>query len=241
MDAGAAPARAGTIGCRCAARQDGVPVLELRDVPRDQRRRFRGRAARAGPHARREPADARRRHPEEHEGRHGRVDPRPAAFQAGYGHARDAAVATGPRRRRRLSGRTQMNRGPLGEEPARGNGAPQLKDGALDDARVRAALDATWDDPPGLYGWICSINHKHIARRFIVTCLVFFALAGLMAAVMRLQLSRPKNDIMGPDMYIQLFTMHSTTMMYLFAVPMMQAVATYLLPLMLGARRAAGP
>jgi cytochrome c oxidase subunit 1 len=116
-----------------------------------------------------------------------------------------------------------------------------MKDGALADPQVAATLDATWDDPRGFFGWFCAVNHKHIAKRFIVTCLVFFALAGLMAAVMRAQLAKPDNDIVGPDMYNQLFTTHGSAMMFLFAVPIMQAVASYLLPLMLGARNVAFP
>jgi cytochrome c oxidase subunit I+III len=134
-----------------------------------------------------------------------------------------------------------MMRGPLGEEPARGDAAPRLKDGPPPGSREALALDATWADPPGFLGWFCAVNHKNISKRFIVTCLVFFALAGLMAAVMRMQLSRPENHIVGPDMYNQLFTMHGTTMMFLFAVPVMQAVASYLLPLMLGTRNVAFP
>jgi cytochrome c oxidase subunit I+III len=132
-------------------------------------------------------------------------------------------------------------RGPLGEEPLRGEDAPRLKDGPPPGSREAIALDATWADPPGFFGWFCAINHKSIAKRFIVTCLVFFALGGLLAAVMRTQLSRPENNIVGPDMYNQLFTMHGSTMMFLFAVPVMQAVAGYLLPLMLGTRSVAFP
>ena len=58
---------------------------------------------------------------------------------------------------------------------------------------------------------------------------------------MRLQLARPDNTLVGPDLYNQLFTMHGTTMMFLFAVPVMQAVAGYLVPLMIGARSIAFP
>jgi cytochrome c oxidase subunit I+III len=116
-----------------------------------------------------------------------------------------------------------------------------MKDGALGDPQVAATLDATWSDPPGFFGWFCAVNHKNIAKRFIVTCLVFFAIAGLMAAVMRAQLSKPDNDLVGPDMYNQLFTTHGSAMMFLFAVPVMQAVAVYLLPLMLGTRTVAFP
>ena len=70
---------------------------------------------------------------------------------------------------------------------------------------------------------------------------MFFAGAGLMAAVMRLQLARPEQHFVGPDLYNQLFTMHGTTMMFLFAVPVMQAMGIYLVPLMVGARNIAFP
>ena len=58
---------------------------------------------------------------------------------------------------------------------------------------------------------------------------------------MRLQLAEPDNHLIGPDLYNQLFTMHGTTMMFLFAVPVMQAMAMYLVPLMIGARSVAFP
>jgi cytochrome c oxidase subunit I+III len=58
---------------------------------------------------------------------------------------------------------------------------------------------------------------------------------------MRICSWRGRNKLIGPDFYNQLFTMHGTTMMFLFAVPVMQAVATYLVPLMVGARNIAFP
>ena len=58
---------------------------------------------------------------------------------------------------------------------------------------------------------------------------------------MRLQLRRPENRFLGPDLYNQLFTMHGTTMMFLFAVPVMQAIGLYLVPLMVGTRNVAFP
>jgi len=132
-----------------------------------------------------------------------------------------------------------MNEGPLGERPDQSAG--RIKDGPPPGSAAAQLLDETWRDPPGLLGWFCAINHKTIARRFIVTTLVFFALGGLLAAAMRMQLARPENDLMGPDLYNQVFTMHGTTMMFLFAVPVMQAVAMYLVPLMIGARSVAFP
>jgi cytochrome c oxidase subunit I+III len=112
---------------------------------------------------------------------------------------------------------------------------------AGDLSRERAALARTWADPPGFVGWLSSVDHKSIGRRFIVTAFVFFALGGVLAAVMRLQLARPESHVVGPDLYNQIFTMHGTTMMFLFAVPVMLALGVYLVPLMVGARSIAFP
>ncbi|MGH6648240.1 cytochrome c oxidase subunit I [Aquabacterium sp.] len=108
-------------------------------------------------------------------------------------------------------------------------------------AEDRAQLEATWRDPPGLVGWLSAINHKTIGKRFMLTTLGFFLAGGLLALAMRLQLMRPQNHLIGPDLYNQVFSMHGTTMMFLFAVPVMQAVAGYLVPLMIGARSVAFP
>jgi len=132
-----------------------------------------------------------------------------------------------------------MRQGPRGEQPHPSKG--KTKDGLAGGELVARVLDETWRDPPGFLGWFCAINHKVIARRFMVTCLVFFALGGLLAVAMRTQLARPGNDLMGPDLYNQVFSMHGTNMMFLFAVPVMQAVAIYLIPLMLGTRSVAFP
>src|SRR3954471_2840968 len=129
--------------------------------------------------------------------------------------------------------------GPRGEKPHPTTGS--TKDGLAGGELVARVLDDTWRDPAGFFGWFCAINHKAIGKRFLVTCLVFFALGGLLAASMRMQLARPGNTLMGPDLYNQVFTMHGTTMMFLFAVPVMQAMAIYLVPLMIGARSVAFP
>ena len=110
-----------------------------------------------------------------------------------------------------------------------------------DGMSAAAALERTWRDPPGLWGWLSAINHKAIGRRFICTTFGFFVAGGVLALLMRLQLARPDNTLIGADFYNQLFSMHGTTMMFLFAVPVMQAVAVYLVPLMLGTRNVAFP
>jgi cytochrome c oxidase subunit I+III len=108
-------------------------------------------------------------------------------------------------------------------------------------ANDSAELEKTWHDGDGLYCWLAATNHKLVGRRYITTAMVFFVIAGILAGLMRLQLSRPGNHIIGPDLYDQLFTMHGTTMMFLFAVPVMEAMAIYFVPLMVGARSIAFP
>src|SRR6185503_15963761 len=103
------------------------------------------------------------------------------------------------------------------------------------------ALEDTWRKPGGFIGWCSEVDHKAIARRFIVTAFVWFALGGVLAGLMRIQLARPDNTFLGPDLYNQIFTMHGTTMMFLFAVPVMQALGIYFVPLMVGARSIAFP
>ncbi len=117
-------------------------------------------------------------------------------------------------------------------------------DVTLDDEDVRreaAVLDATWRDGPGLWGWLTAVDSKTIAMRVIITAFFMFIAGGIEAALMRMQLSRPENHLIGPDRYNQLFTTHGTTMMFLFAVPIMQAIGVYFLPLMIGARSIAFP
>src|SRR4051794_39156608 len=103
------------------------------------------------------------------------------------------------------------------------------------------ALERTWADPPGFFGWFTHVDHKSIGKRYLVTAFGFFVLAGMLAALMRLQLSRPDNTLLGPDLYNQIFTTHGTTMMFLFAVPVMQGLGVYFVPLMIGARSIAFP
>ena len=105
----------------------------------------------------------------------------------------------------------------------------------------REQLARTWQDPGGFAGWFAVVDHKTIGIRFIVTAFGFFILGGLLAAAMRLQLARPDNGLIGPDLYNQLFTMHGTTMMFLFAVPVVLAFGVYFVPLMVGARAIALP
>jgi cytochrome c oxidase subunit I len=127
-------------------------------------------------------------------------------------------------------------------EKAKAPPADVPRDGPnLTGARLDAALSLAWARPPGFLGWLSSVDHKDIGRRYIVTALVFLALAGALAVAMRIQLSRPDNDLIGAARYNEIFTMHGTTMMFLFAVPVMQGMQIYLMPLMVGTRNIGFP
>ena len=122
------------------------------------------------------------------------------------------------------------------------SGRTYLRDGPdFTGARLEERLAETWGDRPGWFGRLASVDHKVIGRRYLATAFVFLALGGVLALLMRLQLSGAQRQLIGPDRYDQIFTMHGTTMMFLFAVPVMDAVAIYLLPLMLGTRNLAFP
>ncbi len=96
-------------------------------------------------------------------------------------------------------------------------------------------LKEVWK-PPGGWRIITAVNNTHIGLFYVGTAFLFFLLAGVLALLMRAQLAVPENDLIGPDTYNQLFTMHGTVMMFLFAVPVVEAMGVLLLPNMLGAR-----
>src|SRR5919109_625946 len=80
------------------------------------------------------------------------------------------------------------------------------------------------------------VQNGPIVQRFLVTVFAFFLLGGLEGLVMRTQLATPNNTFIAPDVYDQVFTMHGSTMMFLFAVPMMESFAEFLIPVMIGTR-----
>jgi cytochrome c oxidase subunit 1 len=95
--------------------------------------------------------------------------------------------------------------------------------------------------PRGLVGWITTTDHKRIGVAYAVTALVFFALGGVLAMLMRVELAEPGLQVLSTDTYNELFTMHGTIMMFLFATPMVAAFANYLVPLHVGAPDMAFP
>ena len=97
------------------------------------------------------------------------------------------------------------------------------------------ALERAWALPSG-FRWLSVVNNTHIGTYYVATALLFFILAGILALMMRTQLAVPANTLIGHNLYNQLFTMHGTIMMFLFAVPVVEALGVLLLPNIVGAR-----
>lgn len=117
---------------------------------------------------------------------------------------------------------------------------PQL-DSVFDNAELERRLAKTWQTKPGIWGALSTVDHKIIGQRYVATAFVFLLLGGLLAVAMRIQLAQPEARFIGPDRYNQIFTMHGSNMMFLFAVPVMEAMGVYLVPLMVGTRNIAFP
>ena len=115
------------------------------------------------------------------------------------------------------------------------------RDSEFSDAELHSRLHETWKDGPGFLGWLKSTDHKSIGIRYIVTAFLHLIFAGALAMVIRAQLAFPDLQILGPDLYNQFFTMHGTVMMFLFAVPMVEGIMVYLVPMMVGSRILAFP
>jgi cytochrome c oxidase subunit I len=89
--------------------------------------------------------------------------------------------------------------------------------------------------------WVTTVDHKRIGLLYIGTTLVFFAAGGLLAILMRAQLAQADESFVTKNTYNELFTIHGTTMIFLFIVPFWAGLANYLVPLMIGARDMAFP
>ena len=109
------------------------------------------------------------------------------------------------------------------------------------DERADPRLARTWAPDPGWLGRLTDVDHKRVATRYVLTAAAFGVLAGALSLVMRLQLAVPDNRLLGPAAYDAVFTTHGTAMMFLFAVPIMQGLGLYLVPLMIGTRNLAFP
>ena len=93
----------------------------------------------------------------------------------------------------------------------------------------------------GWRSWVFTVDHKKLGIMYGVTAMVFFVVGGIEALLIRAQLAGPDGTVLSADLYNQMFTMHATTMVFLFAMPMAAAFGNYFLPLQIGARDVAFP
>ncbi|MFQ5527151.1 MAG: cytochrome c oxidase subunit I [Thermoanaerobaculia bacterium] len=106
------------------------------------------------------------------------------------------------------------------------------------DRRRKHYLNADY----GVRSWLLTQDHKRIAILYLMSVSVFFLLGGLMAVFIRLELATPVGDLVQPDTYNRLFTMHGILMVFFFLIPSVPAVlGNFLIPLMIGARDLAFP
>jgi cytochrome c oxidase subunit 1 len=120
-------------------------------------------------------------------------------------------------------------------DPAAATGAPgQLRPEVVVHGPLRP-------EPTGWLAWLTTTDHKRIGIMYFVATFVFFILGGVEALIMRAQLAQPDGSLVSPETYNGLVSMHGTTMIFLFVVPVMAAFGNYLIPLMIGARDMAFP
>ncbi|HEX5140377.1 MAG TPA: cbb3-type cytochrome c oxidase subunit I, partial [Dehalococcoidia bacterium] len=93
----------------------------------------------------------------------------------------------------------------------------------------------------GLAGWLTTTDHKRIGIMYLIFTVFFFFVAGVLALTMRLQLAEANGSVLSQKQYNEIFTMHGTTMLFLFVIPVGAGFGNYLLPLMIGARDMAFP
>src|SRR3954453_20447368 len=111
-----------------------------------------------------------------------------------------------------------------------------------EDLQCVRRLERIWAEPGGIVGWITTTDHKRIGLLYLFTTLVFFALGGAEALMIRTQLLHPESGLVGPSTFNDALTMHGLTMIFFFIIPMTTgAFGNYLLPLMIGARDMAFP
>ena len=95
--------------------------------------------------------------------------------------------------------------------------------------------------PTGVWSWITTIDHKRIGVLYGVTAFIMFLSGGVEAMLIRIQLARPEQNLVTPEIFNQLFTMHATTMIFLGVMPLSAAFFNFVIPLQIGARDVAFP
>lgn len=107
--------------------------------------------------------------------------------------------------------------------------------------RLHRELSRVWANDKGFRGQITAVSHTTLGLRFMATAFVFFAIGGILSMLIRAQLATPNGAFLDTELYNQIFTMHGSIMMFLFAIPMLEGLGIWLLPKLLGTRDMAFP
>jgi cytochrome c oxidase subunit 1 len=92
-----------------------------------------------------------------------------------------------------------------------------------------------------LHAWVTTVDHKRLGVSYVLYGLIFLIVGGVEATILRIQLIRPHNEFVSPQVFNRMFTMHGTTMIFFVVMPILFGFANYLVPLMIGARDMAFP
>ena len=126
------------------------------------------------------------------------------------------------------------DRAPRGPWPPTAEMLAEPVPAEVQEAQTRR-LRAAWKTPTGWRYW-SAVNNSEVGIWYSLTAFFFMLCAGVLALLMRVQLAVPDNDFLSADRFNQFFTMHGSAMMFLFAVPMFEAISILILPALLGAR-----
>ncbi len=108
-------------------------------------------------------------------------------------------------------------------------------------ATIAERLETVWGEGPGLGTSLKTVDHKKLGMKYLYTGLLFFVIGGIQSLILRAQLTAANLEILDPEAYNQMFTMHGTTMMFLFVVPTLSGFGNFFVPLMIGTRDMAFP
>jgi cytochrome c oxidase subunit I len=111
----------------------------------------------------------------------------------------------------------------------------------MTDVALPHDLTYAHSEPRGLAAWLMATDHKRVGMLYIMSSLVFFVIGAGIAITMRTQTMQPGMKVLSAEAYNQAFSLHGTTMIFLFAMPVLIGFANYLVPLMIGARDMAFP
>src|SRR5690606_26136207 len=198
-----------------------LPAKRLRRLPSNRRHGCRWPGG-SGPYPPRQPAEHRRRHPAVRGWANCRMD---IASRGRQGRRPDAALPDA------RFGRAGRNR----NLPGKPRVTPAMKRIDAPPHDQEARLRSAWAAPKG-WRYFSAVNNSEVGVWYLTGTFAFLLFGGVLALLIRAQLAVPENDLLSPDAYNQVFTLHGSVMMFLFAVPLFEAFAILLLPQLVASR-----